>query len=275
MSKSTYAFELVHSDVWGPFHTFIDGFKYFVIFIDDFSRVTWVYLLKTKHDVFVCFKDFHLLAINQFSAPIEILRSDNDTEYMSKDMSKYLHFNEILHQTSCVGTPQQNRISERKNHDLLEKTRAIMLQMNVPKAFWSYGALTAAYLINRLPSRVLDFKSPLEVLQDKVSDISHLKVFGCTCFVHLLATHRDKLDARAIKCVFLGYSTTQKGYKCCDTVLQKLYVSMNVRFLEDTEYFSAGNQGGCCQIFFPYLALRMSVCLHPSFQVLTDRFRFK
>jgi len=91
--------------------------------------------------------------------------------------------------------------------------------MNVPKAFWSCGALTAAYFINRLPSQVLDFKFPLEVLQDKVPDISHLKVFGCTCFVHLLATHRDKLDARVIKCVFLGYSTTQKGYKCYDIVL--------------------------------------------------------
>ena len=230
MSKSTHAFELVHSDVWGPFHTSIDGFKYFVTFIDDFSRVTWVYLLKTKHDVFVCFKDFHLLALNQFSAHVKILRSDNGTEYMSKDMSNYLHSNGILHQTSCVGTPQQNGISERKNRDLLEKTRAIMLQMNVPKAFWSYGALTAAYLINRLPSRVLDFKSPLEVLQDKIPDISHLKVFGCTCFVHLLATHHDKLDPRAIKCVFLGYSTTQKGYKCYDHVLQKLHVSRDVKF---------------------------------------------
>ena len=86
---------------------------------------------------------------------------------------------------------------------------------------------------------MLDFKSPLEVLQDKIPDISHLKVFGCTCFVHLLATHRDKLDPRVIKCVFMGYSTTQKGYKCYDLVLQKLHVSRDVKFLEDTKYFSA------------------------------------
>jgi transposase InsO family protein len=96
-----------------------------------------VYLLKTKHDVFDCFKDFHSFILNQYSAYIKILRSDNDTEYMSKDMSKYLHSNGIMHQTSCVGTPQQNGISERKNRDLLEITRAIMLQMNVPKHFWS------------------------------------------------------------------------------------------------------------------------------------------
>jgi hypothetical protein len=147
---------------------------------------------------------------------------------MSKDMSKYLCSNEILLQTSCVVTPQQNGISERKNHDLLEKTQAIMLKMNVPKGFWSYGVRTATYLVNRLPSRVLDFKSPLEVLQNKISDVSHIKVFGCTCFMHLPATHRDKLDPRASKCIFLGYSTTKKGYKCYDLLLKKLYVSRDV-----------------------------------------------
>jgi hypothetical protein len=83
-----------------------------------------------------------------------------------------------------------------------------MLQMNVSKGFWSYGVLTTTYLLNRLPSRVLDFKFSLEVLQDKIPDVSHIKVFGCTCFMHLPATHRDKLDLRAIKCIFLDYSTT-------------------------------------------------------------------
>jgi len=144
---------------------------------------------------------------------------------MSKNMSKYLRSNAMLHQTSCVGTPKQNVISGCKNHDLLQKTHIIMLSMNVPKDFWSYGVFTIAYLVNHLPSRVLEFKSPLEFLQDKIPDISHIKVFGCTCFMHLSATHRDKLDPKARKCIFLGYSTTQKGY--CDTLL-KLYTSRDV-----------------------------------------------
>jgi len=84
---------------------------------------------------------------------------------MSKNMMQYLAFHGILHQSSCVGTPQQNGVAERKNKDLLEKTRALMMHMHVPKTFWSHGVLSAAYLINRLPSRILYFKSPLEVLQ--------------------------------------------------------------------------------------------------------------
>jgi len=108
-----------------------------------------------------------------------------------------------------VGTPQQNRVSERNNHDLLEKkTHAIMLQIHVPKGFWSYSVLMAVYLINRLPSRVLDFKSPLEVLQVISPKLAHLKVFGCSCFVHLTSSKRDKLDFITVKCIFLRYSQT-------------------------------------------------------------------
>jgi len=157
-------------------------------------------------------------------------------------MTHYLHSNGILHQTSYVGTPQQNGVSKRKNRDLLEKTRAIMLQMHVPKGFWSYGVLTAIYLINRLPSRVLDFKSPLEVLQVTSPKLAHLKVFGCSCFVYLPSTKRDKLDSRAVKCIFLGYSQTQKGYRFYDPLQKKMYVSRDVRFSKDTLYYPATGQ---------------------------------
>jgi len=129
-------------------------------------------------------------------------------------MTQYLNSHGIVHQTSCVSTPQQNGVVERKSRDLLEKTHSLMIQMHVPKIFWSQGVLTSVYIINRYPSQVLPFKSPLEVLQGKSIDPSHLKVFGCICFVHKQIPFHDKFDPRATKCVFLGYSTT-KGYNCC------------------------------------------------------------
>ncbi|CAL9008198.1 unnamed protein product [Prunus brigantina] len=100
------------------------------------------------------------------------------------------------------------------------------------------GVLTAAYLINRLPSRVLDFKSPYEVMKGKKINLSHLRVFGCTCFVHIQSSHRDKLDPRAVKCIFMGYSSSQKGYKCYNHNSKKLIVTRDVKFDETTTFYS-------------------------------------
>jgi hypothetical protein len=134
----------------------------------------------------------------------------------------------IIHQTTCVYTPQQNGISERKNHHLLEMTRALIFQTNVPKIYWSDAVLISTYLINRLPSVVLKNKSPLEIIYQRKINVNHLRVFGCTCFVH--QNKRDKLDYTSIKTIFLGYSSQKKGYKCYDPINKKLYISRDVTF---------------------------------------------
>jgi transposase InsO family protein len=111
-SLSEATFELVHSDVWGPAPVdSYNHFKYFVIFIDDFSRTTRVYLLKGKNEVFLCFKDFLNFIENQYNAKIKIFRSDNGTEYLNKNFSELFKSKDILHQTTCINTPEQNDIS--------------------------------------------------------------------------------------------------------------------------------------------------------------------
>ncbi|KAM1374902.1 hypothetical protein ACFX2I_025403 [Malus domestica] len=115
--------------------------------------------------------------------------------------------------------------------------------------------MAATYIINRLPSRVLEFKSPLEVMKGRKIDLSHLRVFGCICFIHIQPHHRGKLDHRAVKCIFLGYSSTQKGYKCYNTQLRKLIVSKDVRFHETDPFFSKSlettSQRECMLEVFP------------------------
>ncbi|KAB2634462.1 S2-RNase [Pyrus ussuriensis x Pyrus communis] len=101
-----------------------------------------------------------------------------------------------------------------------------------------FHLLATTYLINRLPSRVLDTKSPSEVMQNKKINLSHLRIFGCTCYVHIQSHHRDKLDPKAVKCVFMGYSSTQKGYKCYNPCSRKMFVSRDVRFDENQPYFN-------------------------------------
>jgi hypothetical protein len=104
--------------------------------------------------------------------------------------------------------------------------------MHVPKQFWSDAVLTACYLINRMPSSVLDGVSPRSLLYPSSSPFSlPLKVFGCVCYVHNLGPGFDKLDPRATKCVFLGYSSTQKGYRCYSPVLRRYFTSADVTLL--------------------------------------------
>jgi Integrase core domain/GAG-pre-integrase domain len=201
-SMSSLAFELVHSDVWGPCPTTaVNEYKYFVSFIDCFSRVTWLYLMKNKSDVFACFKDFHKGIQTQYGAVVNVLRSDNGTEYTNREFGEYLSSQGIQYQTTCPYTPEQNEVAERKNRHLLEVTRSMMMSMNVPKYLWGQAVLTATYLINRMPSRVLDWKSPIEMLKGKNEDVLSLKTFGCVCFVQDNRPNVGKLDPKAVKCV--------------------------------------------------------------------------
>lgn len=244
LNKSDVPFSIIHSDLWVCRHTSIDGFKYFVTFIDNCTRLTCVYLLRTKNEVFSCFRSYHAMIRTQFNAKVQIFRSDNGTEYIDGNFRSYLDEHGILPQTSCVGTPQQNGIPERKNRHLLNVTRSIMFSMHVPKIYWSHAVATASYLINRVPSQVLDFKTPISLLPKSSLPTSlPLRVFGCVCFVHNSNPSRDKLDLRAFRCVFLGYSTSQKGYKCYHPPTRKMFITMDVTFRETEAYFPPSLQG--------------------------------
>jgi transposase InsO family protein len=140
---------------------------------------------------------------------VKVFRYDNGTEFINQNFTEFFKQKGVLHQTSCVYTPEQNGVSERKNRYLLEMTRVLLYQNKVPKSYWSDAVLTSAYLINRLPSIKLGFKSPLEILYQRKIIIDNLRIFGCTCYVYN-DNKQDKLDFRAIKAIFLGYSTQKK-----------------------------------------------------------------
>ena len=236
-------FSLIHSDIWGPSKvTTSNGKRWFITFIDDHTRITWVYLLREKSETCQVFQNFSNMIQTQFQTKIRVLRTDNGKEYFHSILGDYLLQNGIIHQSSCVDTPQQNGVSKRKNRHLLEVASALMFTMNVPKYLWGDAILTATYLINRLPNRTLQFESPLSVLTQKYPHISKndlpLKTFGCTAFVHIHAHNRNKLDPRALKTIFLGYSPTQKGYRCYCPQNKKMYISCDVTFFEDTPYYT-------------------------------------
>ncbi|KAJ9675533.1 hypothetical protein PVL29_024456 [Vitis rotundifolia] len=249
--KPSSIFSLVHSDVWGPSRIKnISGTRWFVTFIDDHTRVTWVFLMKEKSEVGHIFQTFNLMVQNQFNSKIQVLKSDNAKEYFTSSLSTYLQNHGIIHISSCVDTPQQNGVAERKYRHLLEVARCLMFSSNVPNYFWGEAILTATYLINRMPSRVLTFQSPRQLLLKKFphtraasSDLP-LKVFGCMAFVHVYPQNRSKFAPRANKCIFLGYSPTQKGYKCYSPTNKRFYTTMDVSFFEHVFFYPKSHVQG-------------------------------
>jgi len=136
---------------------------------------------------------------NQFGVKIKSFRTDNVRDYFNQILSPYFQSQGIIHDSLCVNTPQQNGVAEKK-------VGHILFQGNVPKSYWGEAVLTAAHMINRLPSRVLENKSPIEILNSfyphlKTSNGLIPRIFGCTAFVHVHNQHRGKLDPRAIKCL--------------------------------------------------------------------------
>lgn len=203
-------FSLVHSDVWGPSNvTNNSGARWFISLIDDYSRMCWIYLLKNKSYVSSVIPVFHTMIQNQFGVKIKRFRSDNAKDYFNSTLHSYFQKEKIIHESSCVHTPQQNGLSEKKNGHLLNITRVFLFQQHLPKSYWGDAVLTASHLINRLSSRVLGDKSPLDMLSESFPNLHTNqvppKVFGCVCFVHVHSPSRGKLDPRALKCVFVGF----------------------------------------------------------------------
>ena len=241
-SSATRAFDLIHSDVWGMSPVVSHAnYKYFVTFIDDYSRFTWIYFLLSKAEVLSTFKVFHAYVQTQFRANIKILRSDNGGEYTSHLFQEFLQKIGIIFQRSCPSTPQQNGVAERKNRHLLDVVRTLLLESFVPARFWCEALSAAVYLINRLPSSSLNHVSPFTRFFGYTPDYSGLRTFGCVCFVHLPPHERTKLTAQSIRCAFLGYAQHQKGFLCYDPNLRRIRVSRNVVFLENQAFFSTYN----------------------------------
>jgi len=128
--STTAAFELIHIDTWGPYHTKAQtSHQYFLIIVDDFTRATWTHLMVTKDKAIFVLKFFVTMAATQFNAYIKIIRSDNALEFSkSGEAVDFFNAHGLMHQTSCIQTPQQNGVVERKHKHLLEVSKALPFQ---------------------------------------------------------------------------------------------------------------------------------------------------
>ena len=138
-NRAKSPFELVHTDVWGPYRIASTlRFQYFVTFIDDYSRCTWLFLMKNRVELYSIFHKFYAEILTQFNISICVLRRDNVREYFSAPFISFMSQHGILHQSSCAHTPQQNGVVECKNRHLIETARTLLLHYHVPFRFCSF-----------------------------------------------------------------------------------------------------------------------------------------
>lgn len=134
-------------------------------------------------------------------------------------------------------------MAQRKNRHILETAGALLIGTSVPSGHWDDAVGTAVHLLNRMPSKVLEFKTPLQALGNHFtlpsSSLVSPRVFGCVVFVHLHKHQRTKLDPCAVRCVFFGYATNTKGYRCYDPTTKHYYTTMDATFLESEHYYSS------------------------------------
>ncbi|KAG9454499.1 hypothetical protein H6P81_007403 [Aristolochia fimbriata] len=232
-THSLAPFDVIHSDIWGsaPIAT-MGGSSYYVIFVDDYSRFVWVYLLHARSEFYNAYVNFSTMVRTQFSKSIKVFCLDSGGEYVSHIFRSLLQSHGTLHQLSCPYTPQQNGVAERKHRHIVETARTLMLSSSVPKQFWGEAVLTSVYVFNRLPSPILQNSTPFTCPYGASPDYSILRVFDSTCFVLLPDRERDKLSAKSAMCVFLGYGIEQKGFRCFDPMANKLRISRHVTFWE-------------------------------------------
>jgi hypothetical protein len=236
-SRSARILDLVHTDVCGPMsQKSLSGCEYYLTFIDDYSRKTWIYFLKAKSEVFAWFQEFRALVENQSGKRIKVLRLDNEGEYSSRQFVDFCAQRGIKRQMTVPYNPQQNGVAERKNRAITGATRSMLHDQSLPLYLWAEACGTAVYLQNRSPHRILGKMTPEEAFTGRRPDVEHIRIFGCSTFSHVPSERRTKLDPTTQQEILVGYSEVSKAYRIYIPPLRKVVVSRDVRFEEDRAF---------------------------------------
>ena len=174
--RNSIMLELVHSDVYELNGVLTrGGERYFITFIDDFSRFTYVYLMRNKDEFFDMFKCYKTEVENQNDRKIKILRSDRGREYFTNDFSTFCEEYGMIHQNLAPYTPQKNGLAEKKNWILVDMVNAMILSADLPFNLWGEALFTACHVHNKVPSKKIKV-SPYELWNGRKPNLDYIKV---------------------------------------------------------------------------------------------------
>ncbi|GJU15049.1 retrovirus-related pol polyprotein from transposon TNT 1-94 [Tanacetum coccineum] len=170
---------LLHMDLYGPMRVAsVNGKKYILVIVDDYSRFTWVKCLRSKDEAPDFIIKFLKMIQVRLKTPVRRIR----TEFVNQTLREYYEKVGISHETSVARSPHQNGIVERHNRTLVEAAHTMLVYAKAPLFLWAESVATACYTQNRSIIRLRHGKTPYELLHDKLPDLSFFHVFGALCY---------------------------------------------------------------------------------------------
>jgi hypothetical protein len=227
-------FDLLHLNLWTSPVVSVSGSKYYLVILDDFTYYLWTFLLKQKSDTFTTLSNFFAYVATQFSCTVKTIQCDNGREFDNSSTRTFLLSKGAQLRMSCPYTSPQNGKAEHIIHTINNVIRTLLIQASLLGRYWAEGLHTAVYLLNRLPTKTISAACPYVALFGSAPSYEHLRVFGCACYPNIAAIAPHKLVPRSTQCVFLGYSTDHKGYRCLDLSTNRLIISRYVVFDEES-----------------------------------------
>lgn len=189
-----------------------------------------------KSEAFATFKTYKARVEKETRAFIRSLRTDRRGEFTSQEFTTFCNENGIHKQLTAVYTPQKHGVAERKNGTIMNMVRSMLIEKKIPKTFWPEVVNWTINVLNRSPTIAVKSKTPKEAWQGLKPSVEHFRVFSCNSHVHIPDNKRVKLEAKSLKCIFLGVSDESKSYRLFDPISSKIIVSRNVVFEEDQEW---------------------------------------
>ncbi|GJU56941.1 retrovirus-related pol polyprotein from transposon TNT 1-94 [Tanacetum coccineum] len=233
---------LLHMDLCGPMRVAsINGKKYILVIVDDYSRYTWTLFLRSKDETPEVLKDFLTMIQRNLQAQVITVRTDRGTKFLNKTLHAYFKEEGIEHQTSTPRTPEQNGVVERRNRTLVEAARTMLSASKLPLSFWAEAVATACYTQNRSIIISTHGKTAYHIINDRKPSIKHLHIFGCICYITRDGENLDKMKEKGDPCVMVGYSTQSKGYRVYNKRTHLIVESIHIKFDEIKEMMSDHN----------------------------------
>jgi len=228
--SSSKPLELVHIDICGPMRTkSLQGYFYFMLFVDDFTRMCWVFFLKEKSEAFQKIKTVKIVVENEIGKKLKCLRYDNGGEFTSKEFNLFCENYGIKRQFSVARTPQQNGMVERRNRTIQEAARTMLNEAKLSDGYWREAISTTVHTLNRGQLKVNSKKTPYELWYGRTPTVKYFRVFGSKCYIKNLDDNLGKFDARSDEGIFLGYAPNKKAYRCFNFRLHKVVESADVK----------------------------------------------